>query len=71
MTPTQFEALATLSGLRHGPTQVGAALVLVDGVRVTDAAAQAGISQPSLSNTLARCRDTLRLAQVLRGVAID
>lgn len=69
MTSTQFEALATLTGLRHGPTQVGAALVLVDGVRVTDAAVQAGISQPSLSNTLARCRATLDLVQVLAPLA--
>ena len=51
---------------------MGAALVLVDGVRVTDAAVQAGISQPRpVDFTLARCRATLDLVQVLAPPGSD
>lgn len=62
MTEQQFAALAQLLRLRHGPAREAARLVMVGGLRVTDAAARTGLSQPAVSNALARCRRGLRLA---------
>ena len=65
MTPAQFEALAKLLGLRGGPSAEAARLVLVDGVSVTEAAARTGVSQPGVSNAVARCRKGLELARAV------
>lgn len=68
MTAEQFEALAELLRLRGGPSQQAARLVLVDGLRPTDAARQTGISPQTVSNALASCRRGAELAQVVTGV---
>lgn len=69
MTPDQFQALATLLQLRAGPAQQAAYLVMVDKLRLTDAAALAGVSQPAASNALKRARAGLALAQAACGLA--
>lgn len=69
MTSEQFEALAELLRLRGGPATEAARLVLVDGLTVTGAADRTGLSQPGVSNSLARCRRGLELAH--RVVAGD
>ena len=64
MTPERFDALAALLRLRFGPAQVAARLVLVDGLRLADAAREAGCTAQSAANTLAACRRGLALARV-------
>ena len=64
MTPERFEALASLLRLRFGPAQVAARLVLVDGLRLADAAREAGCTPQNAANTLAACRRGLALARV-------
>lgn len=68
MTPAQFSALAQLLRLRTGPAREAARLVLVEGLRPADAAALAGCSAASASNTLAVCRAGLELARVATGL---
>jgi DNA-directed RNA polymerase specialized sigma24 family protein len=67
MRPESFDALAQLLRLRPGPAKEAARLVLVDGCRPAAAARQAGCTQQSASNTLARCRKDLALAMVAVG----
>lgn len=67
MTDFQFQALAELLSLRTGPAREAARLVLVEGVPVGSAAVQAGCSQPSASNALARCRRGMELARRVVG----
>lgn len=67
MTPARFAALATLLRLRAGPAQVAARLVLVDGLRLADAAREAGCTPQSAANTLAACRRGLALARTAAG----
>lgn len=64
MTDASFEALAQLLRLRQGPQREAARLVLVDGVRQTDAARVAGCSASALGNTLRTCRAGLELARL-------
>jgi len=63
MTPDQFSALSTLMGLRTGPAQVAARLVLVDGLSKADAARQAGCSPQSADQAVRRCLLVIDLAQ--------
>lgn len=67
MTPAQFAALSKLTGMRTGPAQECARLVLVDGLRQVDAAAQTGLSEQGASNAVRRVRAALELAQVAAG----
>lgn len=67
MTAAQFAALAQVLRLRTGPAREAARLVLVEGMRPVDAAALAGCSAASVSNTLAACRAGLELAQAAAG----
>lgn len=67
MTPNQFDALSTLLGLRDGPAQKAAQLVLVFGLRAADAARLSGCSRTSALNAVARCRRGLELARVAAG----
>lgn len=63
----QFEALCGLLRLRSaGATREALRMILVDGARVTDAARATGMSQPAVSNALARAR---RVASLARRVA--
>lgn len=55
MTPSQFYAVAQSIRSRE-PVRTAARLVLVDGVRPGEAAAQAGVSPQSCSNTVTRIR---------------
>ena len=67
MTADQFTALADLLRLRAGPAQVAARLVLVDGMRLADAAREAGCTPQSAANTLAACRRGLERARAAAG----
>ena len=67
MTDEQFFALAALLRMRAGPAREAARLVLVEGSRVTEAAAKTGASQPSVSNAVARCGRGLDLARQAVG----
>lgn len=67
MTPEQFSALAKLLRSLPGPAQDAARLVLVDGLRPSDAARQAGASPASVSSACRRFRDGLELARVAAG----
>ncbi len=69
MTGEQFEALAQLLRLRRtARTREALRMILVDGARVTDAARATGMSQPAVSNALARARRVRRMAEmVARG----
>lgn len=55
LTPAQFELVAKLLQTKE-PARTAARLVLVDGMAVTVAAAQAGVLQPSASRVVKRCR---------------
>lgn len=63
MTPKQFAALATLMRARPSTLRDAASLVLVDGLRIADAARQAGVKAPLLSQTVIRHRRALTLAK--------
>ena len=63
MTPAQFDALATLIGLRQSTSREAARLVLVDGLSVLDAAGQCGISAQGANQAVIRCRKALELAK--------
>jgi DNA-directed RNA polymerase specialized sigma24 family protein len=67
MSEKQFEALSMLLRLRPGPAREAARLVLVKGMRVTDAARTVGASQPSVSNAVRRCLRGLTLAEKAAG----
>jgi hypothetical protein len=67
MTPTQFEALAELLRLRPGPAQECARLVLVDSLRITDAAAQVGMQYRAAAAAVQRVRAGLELARQATG----
>lgn len=67
MTNEQFAALAELARLPSGPTREAARMVLVDGLRASDAAATAGCLPQSLSRTLRLCRRAHDLAKLLTG----
>ncbi len=64
MTPAQFDALATLIGLRQSTSREAARLVLVDGLSVLDAAGQCGISVQGANQAVLRCRRAMKLARV-------
>lgn len=67
MTGEQFESMAQLMRLRRAArTREALRMILVDGARVTDAARATGMSQPAVSNALARAR---RVADLARRVA--
>ena len=67
MTPAQFDALATLIGLRQSTSREAARLVLVDGLSVIDAAARAGITQQGANQAVLRCRRSMELAKAACG----
>lgn len=68
MTPEAFDALAQLLRLRAGPAREAARMVLVDGLRTTDAAALAGCSQVSVSKTVAVCKAGQALVRRAAGI---
>lgn len=55
MTPDQFEVVARLLQTKE-PARTAARLVLIDGKRVTAAADQTGVLQPSVSRAVRRIR---------------
>lgn len=67
MNPTQFDALAQLLRLRTGPARECARLVLVDGMRITDAAAQVGMQYRAAAAAVQRVRAGLELARQAAG----
>lgn len=67
MTQAQFSALAELVGMRSGPAQMAAGLVLVAGCRPADAAREAGLSPQAVTNAVARLRRALDLARKAAG----
>jgi len=56
MTPERFSAIARLIRMRGGQSQEAARLVLVDGLRPSEAARKTGLSAQSVCNAVARVR---------------
>ncbi len=69
MTPEQFSALAQLLRLRPGPSAQAAHLHFVDGLRIADAARQAGCTANAASDCARRVRKGLALARQAVGAA--
>lgn len=67
MTSDQFAALATLMGLRTGPAQDAARLVLVGGLSKAEAARQAGCAPQSADQAVQRCQRVIGLARQVVG----
>lgn len=63
MTPAQFEALAQLLRLRAGPAQQAAALHLVDGLTIPDAARQVGMAYKDAYDAIKRINAGADLAR--------
>ena len=63
MTPDQFAALSALMGLRAGPAQTAARLVLVDGLTKAEAARRAGCAPQSADQAVKRCQRAIALAR--------
>lgn len=64
LAPERFAAIARLIRMRRGPAEEAARLVLVDGLRPSEAARRVGLSPQSVSNAVARVR---RADRFLRG----
>lgn len=67
MNLEQFAALAELLRLRDGPARECARLVLVDGLRTTDAAERLGMQYRAAAAAVRRAREGLALAQKAAG----
>ena len=63
MTHEQFNAIASLLGLRTGSAQDAARMVLVDGMAQSQVVAQLGMSRASVSNACTRVRKGMALAE--------
>ena len=63
MTAEQFAALSALMGLRAGPAQTAARLVLVEGLTKAEAARRAGCAPQSADQAVRRCQRAIKLAQ--------
>ena len=63
MTADQFAALSALMGLRAGPAQDAARLVLVEGLTKAEAARRAGCAPQSADQAVRRCQRAIKLAQ--------
>ena len=61
MTPVQFSALSKLLQVRKGAAREAAYLVLVNGLRPSEAARQTGLSPASVSNAVTRFRKGMKL----------
>lgn len=69
MTPESFDALAKVLRLRSGPASLAASLVLVEGMRPSEAARTTGCSLQSASNAVRVCRRGIELSkQVVAGL---
>lgn len=68
LTPSQFEALAALATVRSAAAQEAARLVMVEGLRNTDAAVRAGVSEQSAANAVSRLTRRLELCRIAAGV---
>jgi predicted DNA-binding protein (UPF0251 family) len=68
MTAAQFTALATLLRLRDSETSRAVRLVLVEGMSVPDAAAQAGADYRLAWQAVKRAREGLDLAKTAAGL---
>ena len=67
MTDAQFEALATLIRSRSKSRQA-VRLVLVDGLKASEAAAATGLDRSTISNALKVFRNALTLAYTAAGI---
>jgi DNA-directed RNA polymerase specialized sigma24 family protein len=63
MTIDQFVALAKLMRLRNSPSANAAILHFVGGMRIVDAAKEAGCTTRAASNSVARVKAALQLAE--------
>jgi len=68
VTPIQFTTLAKLLRLRASVSTEAARLHFVDGLRIVDAARQAGCTTRAASNCIKRCRDGIERARVIAGL---
>lgn len=67
MTPTQFDACATLLRMRGGPPQECARLVLVEGFTIKEASEAAGLSYRQGAAAVQRVRECQELARKAAG----
>lgn len=67
MTPDQFYALAELLRLRSGDAQECARLVLVEELRIPDAAERVGMQYRAAAAAVQRAREGLELARRAAG----
>jgi DNA-directed RNA polymerase specialized sigma24 family protein len=63
LTIEQFDALASLMSLRNSPSAKAAKLHMVDDMRIVDAARNAGCTTRAVSNSVARVKAALQLAE--------
>ena len=68
MSDAQFVALAQLLRLRNGSAQQAARMVLVDGLRPSEAATRAQMSPAAVSNAVTRVEQGLDLARQAAGL---
>lgn len=65
MNQSQFAALAQLLRMRDGPIQAAARLVLVDGLRQSEAARRTGVLPQHVNRAVKACRVGAELARVV------
>lgn len=61
MKPELFDSLGRLMRMRGGPAQEAARLILVEGLRPSEAARRTGISLDSASKAAARVRKAAKI----------
>ena len=71
LTASQFAALSELLRLREGSAQAAAAMVLVGGSSVADAARIAGMTYPRAWQAVQRAQRGLKLAHSVCGLRDD
>ena len=71
LTAAQFAALSELLRLREGSAQAAAAMVLVEGSSVADAARLAGLPYPRAWQAVQRAQRGLKLAHSVCGLRDD
>ena len=64
MTLEAFNALCALIRIRHGRARAAAHLVLIDGLRPSEAARTVGVSAQSATNAVTRIRKAHALARL-------
>ena len=67
MNPVQFEAISKLMRMKESKAKTAARLVLVDGVKIGDAARQVGSPYKDAHQAVERVKSAIELAKVATG----